>query len=231
MPEKQIKAKTKKTAKTAGNRRKSAETKDNPQKQAAKVISATELQARVDEYFEQEGILTLTGLALHLGISLSTLQRHEAKIKTHAEVYKKARDRMIARLEGMLYDPNRKSVIGPIFALKALAGWDDGAGRKTDERSGGLSDAHKAIAARSKAKAPPKPQDAPESTTVAQNRQESPDSGDNGRKHQETADCLPESRPSSPQDSSPAIPDGERNPDNLLFLARKGHGGSGGGGA
>lgn len=140
----------------------------------APVPSASELRRRTDEYFEQTRVATLTGLALCLGVTLEELRRGETKTKTHGPALKNARDRLFVRLEEMLYDPNRKSAIGPIFALKSLAGWDDGAGRRGEERSGGLGEVHRALAARSgrEAAAPPQPQ---ESARIGQNR---PETGD-----------------------------------------------------
>jgi hypothetical protein len=88
------------------------------------------LQKLVDEFFEIEPKPTLAGLAVHLGMSRSTLYNYKEKDQ-FLDIIKKATDKVEAIYEKRLVWDNNTGVI---FPLKNM-GWKD----KTEtEFSGGL---------------------------------------------------------------------------------------------
>lgn len=80
------------------------------------------LQKLVDSYFETEKQPTLSGLAISLGISRSTLYNYKQK-DDFLDIIKKARAKVENAYEKLLiYAPS--SPTGVIFALKNM-GWAD----------------------------------------------------------------------------------------------------------
>lgn len=90
--------------------------------------NAEELEAKVDEYFDNtlENECTRSGLALHLGISTRTLKNYENGTQGEEIKYvvEKAITRIEAGLEKKLINV-RGNPTGTIFALKNVAGWKD----------------------------------------------------------------------------------------------------------
>ncbi len=96
--------------------------------------SPDELQAAVDEYFEntrQEDV-TITGLALHLGFESRQSFYDYEKNDAFSYIIKRARLKVELAYEWRL---NSNSCTGAIFALKNM-GWKD---KQEVEQSGGLS--------------------------------------------------------------------------------------------
>lgn len=93
-----------------------------PVGQPLKFKSVTELQQKIDEYFELEGEQpTITGLALHLDTNRQTLINYENK-DGYIDTIKKAKMRVEKVMEQKLYGHN---VTGMIFNLKNNFGWKD----------------------------------------------------------------------------------------------------------
>ena len=81
-----------------------------------------EMQAAIDEYFEEVNVPTVSGLALHLGMSTEALRNYEEKDDFLATV-KTAKQRVEAFLEQHLL--TGRSAVGSIFNLKNNFGWKD----------------------------------------------------------------------------------------------------------
>jgi hypothetical protein len=84
-------------------------------------ISPQVLQKLVDNYFESEKHVTLSGLALALDISRISLYRYEKKGE-FCYIIKKAREKVEKHYEELLIYGERPT--GVIFALKNM-GWTD----------------------------------------------------------------------------------------------------------
>jgi hypothetical protein len=90
--------------------------------------SEIEMQKVIDEYFEKEKVLTITGLAIYLGFeSRQSIYDYEKNGK-FSYIIKRARLRVENGYEKRLLHPEL-SPTGAIFALKNM-GWHDNA--KTD---------------------------------------------------------------------------------------------------
>ena len=76
--------------------------------------SEEELQAAIDDYFEEETIVTMAGLAFHLGIDRQTLYNYEKK-QEYFDIIKKARNRILIQLEKSLMTEGKA---GQIFLAK-----------------------------------------------------------------------------------------------------------------
>ena len=96
--------------------------------------SAEEVQALIDEYMEEnEGqILTMSGLALKLGMCTETLRVYGGEDEFSATI-KKARQIVETAWEKALHE---KGGSGPIFWLKNNAGWKD---KKEHDVNGNLT--------------------------------------------------------------------------------------------
>ena len=106
-----------------------------PAGRPVKFTNAEDMQAAVDEYFnkcEEEGdIVTVSGLAYHLGMATETLRLYGQKDEFFATV-KRAKQRVEIFLETRLYGT---SPTGAIFNLKNNFGWKD---KTTTEHEGGI---------------------------------------------------------------------------------------------
>lgn len=80
-----------------------------------------ELQAAVDDYFANNERVTLSGLAVHLGIGRRTLYEYNDRDE-FSHIVKKAREKVEAKYEERLIYESTPT--GVIFALKNM-GWDD----------------------------------------------------------------------------------------------------------
>ncbi len=91
-----------------------------------KFDSVSEMQKKIDEYFESRdkaGLgYTITGLALGLGMTRETLLQYE-KNSEFSDAIKKAKTKIEESLEQRLLDG--KNVVGVIFNLKNNFGWKD----------------------------------------------------------------------------------------------------------
>lgn len=83
--------------------------------------SPDKLQALVDNYFDNNDKITLSGLALHLNIDRKTLYNYEDKDEFF-HIIKKARERVESVYEERLVFSSFPT--GVIFALKNM-GWKD----------------------------------------------------------------------------------------------------------
>jgi len=83
--------------------------------------TATELQTKVNEYFEVEPKPTIAGLAVHIGTDRKTLYNYKERDEFF-HILKEAVDRVEAKYEGRLIYENNPT--GVIFALKNM-GWRD----------------------------------------------------------------------------------------------------------
>lgn len=93
--------------------------------------SPEELEKMVNDYFEKTEKVTLAGLAVHLGMSRSSLYNY-AERDQYLDIIKKARQKIESRYEEkMIYDDKPTGVI---FALKNM-GWRD---RTETEHTGTL---------------------------------------------------------------------------------------------
>ncbi len=85
-----------------------------------KFQSPQELQDAVDDYFEIEEKITLTGLALHLGLTRQSVQNYKHR-EEFSEIIIRAVQRIEALYEEKLVYGNKPT--GVIFALKCGLGW------------------------------------------------------------------------------------------------------------
>lgn len=99
--------------------------------------NARELQALVDDYFEDrdhvERPYTITGLALALDMDRRRLLEYEGRAEFH-NVIKKAKERVRLSVEERIMSGQQAA--GPIFWLKNNAGWVD---KQEVTHSGGLT--------------------------------------------------------------------------------------------
>ena len=96
-----------------------------------KYESAEQLQVAIDEYFDSNPTLTITGLCLHLGFESRQSFYDLQKVDEFSYTIKKARMRIESAYEELL---QTKAFAGAIFALKNF-GWTD---KQTIEHEGKL---------------------------------------------------------------------------------------------
>lgn len=97
-----------------------------------KYKSPEEMQEAIDNYFETEDIVTVTGLAYVLDLSRQGLCEYERKDE-FSDTVKKAKQRVEIAIEKRLAG---NAVAGSIFNLKNNFGWKD---KQETEISGGFN--------------------------------------------------------------------------------------------
>lgn len=80
-----------------------------------------ELQDAIDDYFKNNEKITLSGLAVHLGIGRRTLYEYDDR-ERFSHIIKKAREKVEAHYEELTIYGDKPT--GVIFALKNM-GWSD----------------------------------------------------------------------------------------------------------
>lgn len=83
--------------------------------------SVEELEAKIQEYFDNEDLPTMSGLGVHLGVDRKTIVNYSRK-EEYFHTIKKARAVVESFLEKQLYG---NQVTGVIFNLKNNFGWND----------------------------------------------------------------------------------------------------------